>query len=278
MSIFDQNHATRKKSPPDVLRRVVTALALIPFLFGLLQGGIIAGGICLIIGIVMAYEAVTISTPSIAHPFGFAQFVMVMAPAVLVLISDNIQNLPPPAYVLGMVVVGLTFTAKKNSAKLLLAFLALCLFSLVSLLMHEDGLNWLLLTIACVVAADSAAYFGGRRIGGPRLIAIVSPSKTWSGAICGIVAGGIAGYLAGIVFGFHGGIAALAGLCIADLSIGGDLLESWFKRSHDVKDSGRILPGHGGFLDRFDGYLLVIPALYLLLAHGFGIVGVGYGG
>jgi phosphatidate cytidylyltransferase len=278
MSPSYQNRATNNNPTSDIRRRAVTALALIPFLFGLLQGGMIAGGVCIIIGVVMAYESVTISTRSITHPFSFAQFVMVMTPAVLVIIPNNIQNLPPPAYVLGMVVVGLAFTAKKISAKLLLAFLALCLFSLVSLLMHEDGLKWLLLTIACVVAADSAAYFGGRRFGGPRLIPIVSPSKTWSGAICGIVAGGIAGYFAGILFGFHGGIAALAGLCIADLSIGGDLLESWFKRSHDVKDSGRILPGHGGFLDRFDGYLLVIPALYLLLAHGFGIVGVGYGG
>jgi phosphatidate cytidylyltransferase len=278
MSIFDQNGTTKKPPTSDVLRRMITALALVPFLYGLLQGGVIAAGVCLIIGVLMAYETVTISSRSIIHPFGFAQFVMVMAPTVLVLIPYNLQNLPPPAYVLGMVVVGLAFTAKELSAKLLLAFLALCLFSLVSLLLHEDGLSWLILTIACVVATDSAAYFGGRRIGGPKLIPIISPSKTWSGAICGVVAGGIAGYFAGIILGFHGGIAALAGLCIADLSIGGDLLESWFKRNHNVKDSGRILPGHGGVLDRFDGYLLVIPALYLLLAHGFDILGVGYGG
>ena len=99
---------------------------------------------------------------------------------------------------------------------------------------------------------------------------MISPSKTWSGALCGVTAGGIAGYAMGVLLGFPSGIAALAGLVIADLSIGGDLLESWFKRRHNVKDSGRILPGHGGFLDRFDGYLIVLPFLYLALINGIG--------
>ena len=55
---------------------------------------------------------------------------------------------------------------------------------------------------------------------------------------------------------------------MADFSIGGDLLESWFKRHYQVKDSGQILPGHGGFLDRFDGYVLALPFLYLVLNLG----------
>ena len=58
------------------------------------------------------------------------------------------------------------------------------------------------------------------------------------------------------------------GLFVADFAIGGDLLESWFKRQYDVKDSGQILPGHGGFLDRFDGYILALPFLYAVLALG----------
>ena len=61
----------------------------------------------------------------------------------------------------------------------------------------------------------------------------------------------------------------IAGLVIADLSIGGDLLESMFKRKHGVKDAGTALPGHGGLLDRFDGYLLALPAMYLAVAMGW---------
>jgi phosphatidate cytidylyltransferase len=63
--------------------------------------------------------------------------------------------------------------------------------------------------------------------------------------------------------------SALFGVILAILAIAGDLMESWYKRCHDLKDIGRILPGHGGMLDRFDGSLLAIPMLYLLLANGW---------
>jgi phosphatidate cytidylyltransferase len=271
----DQNSATTKNSAHDVIRRGLTALVFLPFIFGLLQGGMIAGVVCIIVGAMMSYEAVMISHRGTISPLGLVHFTMLMAPAVLVLIPDILPAQLPPSYVLGMMIVGLAFTAREISAKLTLVILVLCLFSIVSILMLESGLKWLILTVASVVAADSVAYFGGRAIGGPKLISAISPSKTWSGAICGVAAGGIAGYLAGAVLGFPVIVAGLAGLCIADLSIGGDLLESWFKRKHDVKDSGRLLPGHGGFLDRFDGFLLVIPVLHLVLIYGLDI---SYGG
>ncbi|MEI6485067.1 MAG: phosphatidate cytidylyltransferase [Sphingomonadales bacterium] len=122
-----------------------------------------------------------------------------------------------------------------------------------------------LFVMAVVWGADIAAYFTGRALGGPKLAPAISPNKTWSGAIGGLagslaVAGGMAllwpGYAnaAGI-----GRLCALA-LPLAVASILGDLYESALKRRAGVKDSGRILPGHGGVMDRLDG---LVPAAVL---------------
>ena len=100
--------------------------------------------------------------------------------------------------------VGLAFTAKDHSSKLVFVFLAACIFSLVNILLLPVGTSWLILCVISVVSADSAAYFGGRAIGGPKLAPMISPSKTWSGAICGVVAGGLAGCIAMVLFSaFH---------------------------------------------------------------------------
>ena len=116
-----------------------------------------------------------------------------------------------------------------------------------------------------ISACDSAAYFVGRFIGGPKLASSVSPSKTVSGSVGGVIAAvavsmGIAPF---IKLGLM--TALLLGFGLAVLSQIGDLLESALKRRVNVKDSGFILPGHGGLLDRFDGYLLTVPAFYIFV-------------
>ncbi|MEM7524424.1 MAG: phosphatidate cytidylyltransferase [Pseudomonadota bacterium] len=128
-----------------------------------------------------------------------------------------------------------------------------------------QGLLSLLWLICIVVATDVGAYFAGRLIGGPKLWPAVSPGKTWSGAIggaaCGVLAAWGFGGLAGSTFA--PGALALA-LLVSIVSQGGDLAESAYKRRFGVKDSGRILPGHGGLLDRMDGLIaatLVVGAL-----------------
>ena len=123
---------------------------------------------------------------------------------------------------------------------------------------------WLMLL---VVATDVGAYFVGRTIGGPKLWVRVSPGKTWSGALGGV---GVATFAA-IMFAFGAGReATLAGVLIAAaisaVSQAGDLAESAYKRRFGVKDSGRILPGHGGLLDRLDGVIaatLLVGAISL---------------
>ena len=112
-----------------------------------------------------------------------------------------------------------------------------------------------------ITACDSAAYFVGRSIGGPKLFVAVSPNKTLSGSAGGLVAASISCvFLADFLY-LEGIYAAIgAGVVLGCIAQSGDLLESAVKRRAGVKDSGTIIPGHGGLLDRFDGYLLVLPA------------------
>ena len=127
------------------------------------------------------------------------------------------------------------------------------------------GLLAILFILFVVWATDIGAYFGGRGLGGPKLWPRVSPKKTWSGALSGLVAALVAG---GATAGI-GGASVRTGLALAvPLSVAaqaGDLFESAVKRRFGVKDSGTVIPGHGGVLDRVDG-LFGAAALALLLA------------
>lgn len=119
---------------------------------------------------------------------------------------------------------------------------------------------------AVVWSTDSVAYFTGRLIGGPKLMPRVSPKKTWSGALGGLAAGVVGGTATLLVARGQGWdalpgltpalVAALSGLA-SILSQGGDLVESALKRRYGVKDSGRSIPGHGGVMDRLDGFFAV---------------------
>lgn len=119
-----------------------------------------------------------------------------------------------------------------------------------------------------VWSADTAAMLGGRLIGGPKLVPRLSPNKTWAGFGCGTVAAGIidAVYVALLGGGFWAGFGF--GVLIAVLGLAGDLFESWVKRRFRAKDSGGLIPGHGGVLDRIDSLLAVAPACALLIAYG----------
>jgi phosphatidate cytidylyltransferase len=116
------------------------------------------------------------------------------------------------------------------------------------------GLPAVVWLFAVVWGTDIAAYFAGRLIGGPRLWPSVSPGKTWSGAIVGAVAGGSLGLL---LFGWTNRIDRLfcLGLAAAVVAELGDLFESALKRRFGVKDSSRLIPGHGGLMDRLDAFI-----------------------
>jgi phosphatidate cytidylyltransferase len=135
-----------------------------------------------------------------------------------------------------------------------------------------SGFGNVLYVILVVWAADIGAYFTGRLIGGPRLAPSISPGKTWSGAAGGLVAGLLVGLAVAetIAPGAPLRPAAVA-LALAVAAEAGDLLESWIKRRAGVKDSGQLIPGHGGLLDRLDGLMaasLVAAIAALLLGPG----------
>ncbi|MFN7177641.1 MAG: phosphatidate cytidylyltransferase, partial [Thermaurantiacus sp.] len=136
----------------------------------------------------------------------------------------------------------------------------------------ELGFQLILWTMALVWATDILAYFAGRAIGGPKLAPRISPKKTWAGLGGGVLAAAAASALIGLAFGWSAPIALLllAGALLAIVAQGGDLFESWLKRRQGVKDSGRILPGHGGVMDRVDGLVPValVVALWQAAAGG----------
>jgi phosphatidate cytidylyltransferase len=139
----------------------------------------------------------------------------------------------------------------------------------------ELGLVGLLWMFAVVWGTDVAAYFTGRRLGGPKLWPRVSPKKTWSGFLGGLGAGVLSGILVYFVaesFGWDSPVSLTTAAVVSGIasiaSQGGDLAESALKRRFDVKDSSHLIPGHGGVMDRLDGFWAVaalVGAILLVL-------------
>ena len=129
----------------------------------------------------------------------------------------------------------------------------------------ESGMVLVFLLFACVWVSDSAAYFVGKTVGGPKLFPRTSPKKTWSGGIAGVLAGAVA-WLIGMMLYAEGSVIvfALIGVLLSLVCVCGDYVESALKRRFGVKDSGRLIPGHGGILDRVDGLMFAAVVLAII--------------
>jgi phosphatidate cytidylyltransferase len=172
-------------------------------------------------------------------------------------------------------VVGLSAERRRWTAAGFLYAAAAFLASVLVRLDQIEGLVALILVLLVVWATDISGYFVGRSVGGPKLWPRISPNKTWAGAIGGFVASLLvaAGFAA---FGLaRTGPVLLLGACLSIASQLGDLLESAIKRHFGVKDSSHIIPGHGGLMDRLDGYVaaIVMAAIFGILRGG--VDGVG---
>lgn len=128
-----------------------------------------------------------------------------------------------------------------------------------------SGFAAIIFLFATVWATDIGAYFVGRRVGGPKVAPRISPNKTWSGAIGGVISAVVAGVLVFAIAGLDAfGTAVTLGVVISVVSQVGDFFESWVKRRNGVKDSSRMIPGHGGVMDRVDGLIAASVVLWLI--------------
>ncbi|MDR2789768.1 MAG: phosphatidate cytidylyltransferase [Campylobacteraceae bacterium] len=173
----------------------------------------------------------------------------------------------PQIIVFGLLALAISSMAFKNSMDYkslfpLLYPLAPMLFILS--LSHDFGMKYLVWLAFIVCATDTAAFYAGRAIGSTPF-SPVSPKKTWEGVYSGLAAGVIFGVIVGIIIDVGFFASLFISVLVSISSIFGDLFESYLKRSAGVKDSGNILPGHGGVLDRADGYLFGAVVMVVLL-------------
>ncbi len=142
-------------------------------------------------------------------------------------------------------------------------YILIPVYSVIKIRLYDtDVLFWM---FAVIWATDIFAFFAGRTLGGAKLAPKISPNKTWAGLAGGVTASLLIGFMSS--FMFQGGVVffMLISIFIAVLEQMSDLLESKFKRTFGVKDSGNIIPGHGGVLDRLDGMMLVAPVVLFLI-------------
>ena len=146
-------------------------------------------------------------------------------------------------------------------------YIGFCGAHLILLRSLAEGIYWLLVLTAITVCSDTAAYYAGRMLGKTKLYPALSPGKTRAGAVGGVLGGSVGGAAVAALAFQDVNLVMVGLLCLILSVIGiiGDLIESLIKRVSGVKDSGQILPGHGGLLDRCDSIILTAPVMYYVL-------------
>lgn len=258
----------------ELQRRVVSALILAAVILALtLWGGWPFRLAWVLVAGIVAYEWLSIVSRANAVAAGAGVAAAGLVLAVLPLSAAAVAGVTAAAALIGALAA--PFVRARLPLELCGVAYALA-FAMITPALRDwpaVGLALILWSFAVVWLTDIAAYFTGRKLGGPKLMPRVSPKKTWSGAIGGTLAGTVAGTLIWSwattgAFGLNGRVL-VASLVASIVSQAGDLYESALKRRFDTKDSSGLIPGHGGFLDRLDGYwaVLVLSGLALFAFH-----------
>ena len=257
----------------DLRLRILSAAVLAPLaLAAIWMGGPVFTAMVTLIAAGLAYEWLGLCTQRNA-PAAIGLFVTLPIAVILTGSSE-----PEPALILLVAAtIGQAILARGIPLAFGIPYLGLGAVSLVWLRQApvNGGANVIVLLLI-VWASDIGAYMTGRAIGGPRLAPAISPGKTWSGAIGGLLAAAATGMAASAFLG-HGSIVLrpiVFAVLIGVISQSGDLFESHLKRHFGVKDSGNMIPGHGGLLDRLDAVLTAAPSaalLALILGPGVGL-------
>ena len=264
----DQEPSAGRRQSSELSRRVISAIVMVIIAIAALW---IGGWVFTILVIVLAAIGLSEWTGICGATEPSWLRIGLIAALVFALALTQISNLVwALALLAGAAALALTVACARRAygwAALGIVYVATPSIALIAFRQEgEKGLLIIIFVALIVWATDIAAYFGGRSIGGPKLWPLVSPKKTWSGAVSGLIGAIIVALIFTATAG-TGNWPAAVGLAIL-LSVvaqAGDLAESAFKRRFGVKDSGTIIPGHGGVLDRVDG-LYVALALALLLA------------
>lgn len=265
--------------PRDLLRRLATAVLGVPFVVGVIWLG--TPWLDILVGLLAlggTAEALRLAATAGLRP----QRLVALAGAGGLVAAASLGHPLHPGAVSGLVLASLAVLLIRGSPGSALAdgaitvavplYIAGLLSFALPLRGLPNGREWLLLATLATFAVDSSAYLVGTALGRHRIAPAISPGKTWEGTVGGVL-GGIGATIA------LGAILALPlswleagawGLAIAFLAQIGDLAESLLKRSAGVKDAGRLLPGHGGLLDRLDSIVFVLPVVY----YGVGWLGI----
>lgn len=269
------NDLTTAKKPPELLLRIVTGVAMIAVaMVAVALGGIVFWLLLTLVGLVMLAEwaglhaapardkrlalyalfvPLALMSPLGAGP-GFLTLGLLAGAAFFVVIITNRRELALGVVYVGLPVLALLLIRRQHAG-------------------GPDpstwpGLIFTLWALALVWATDIGAYAAGRAIGGPKLAPRLSPNKTWAGLIGGVLLASLLGAALHYGYGLPRRLTFATPL-LAVLAQMGDLYESWLKRRAGVKDSGNLIPGHGGVLDRLDGLVPVAPvaAFLVVLPH-----------
>ena len=259
----------------DLWTRLLGFLFFLPILMPVLAGYpfiLIGTGFA---AIWVVYEACTLLGRGVSAHRRILAICLIMGVFLLPILSEsNMISSPLTLAILASLTVGAYGLLGRGEAVFML-LLAATIYCLSYLSVRPDG-AFMLISLAIIISAsDIGAYFSGRMIGGPKLAPAFSPSKTWAGSIGGILFALIAAEAA--LYGFwqmH--LSAALGVLVVGLAILsqiGDLYESAMKRRLGIKDSGQLVPGHGGALDRFDGYMTTLPVAAWVLASDIALLG-----
>ncbi|MBP5429564.1 MAG: phosphatidate cytidylyltransferase [Elusimicrobiaceae bacterium] len=273
-----------------LLPRILTALIGIPLIIAAIHlGGLVymvfVG--CVILLCLYEYSLVLTAGKRPVHTLSLILWGLLMGAVALLghihpeglSLPDNLYPLAISAVLVGVLVFEV-LTPKRSWERVCNTFMGVFLipWSLAHLINLRDiptyGEYLTLFMIITVWVSDTGAYFSGRFLGRHKLNKEVSPKKTWEGAIGGTllaVAGAVVMRNLFLSSLFTVKTAIWLGLLVAVIGQLSDLAESVIKRSTGVKDSSNLLPGHGGFLDRFDSYLLLAPVFYYVVIYTFNV-------
>ena len=250
------------KRPSELATRTLTGLGLVALaLVALAFGGFMFWLLAVTAGVFMMAEWSDLHGAD-SKTKRLGQYVLSVPLAIMCPLAAG-----PDFFALGLLAGAfffLTIISRRPQLGFGVLYCGLPIYALLLIRHEPDGLRNALWALSLVWATDIGAYFAGRGIGGPKLAPRISPNKTWAGLIGGILLATIvaavmhAVYLLPLRF-------VIATPLLAILAQAGDLYESHLKRRAGVKDSGSVIPGHGGFLDRLDGVVPVMPVAALLV-------------